>query len=195
MSAEERLALHGESTLVFEFDINVRARLKDRGVENGNRSHGVIHGIVHIFHEGSTSGGDGDATARHIHGAETYLAAIGAFVFTGKTEFVFLRHLLGYHESGVVEFGETVFAYQSRVIIQCFRQMRAKRLQYREDDFTGRGVHGESFEEVQSSIRAGIVFLVQSVQIHNAEQLLSIDRSFVQVLHVRTDGVVAVGDV
>ena len=111
VSAEERLTLHRERALVLQFDIDVCAGLQDGGVKNGNRSHGVVHGVVDILYEGSTSGGDGDTSARDIHRAEAYLAAVGAFVLTGEAEFVFLRHLLCDYQRRVVEFREAVLAY------------------------------------------------------------------------------------
>ena len=73
--------------------------------------------------------------------------------------------------------------------------MRTERLQYREDNLTAGRINGQSFEVVKSSVRAGIVLLIQAVKIHHAEQLLAINRPFVDILHVRTDRIVAVGDI
>ena len=99
---EERLALHGESGLVFKFNIHIGTRFEDRGVEDGDCSHGVVHGVVHILDECSTASCDGDRTAWHIHRTKAYLAAVRSFVFTGEVELVFLAQLLCNDESGVV---------------------------------------------------------------------------------------------
>ena len=114
--AEERLALHGESGLVFKFNIHIGTRFENRSIEDGDRSHGVVHGVVHILDECSTAGCDGDRTAWHIHRTKAYLAAVRSFVFTGEVEFILLAQLLCNDESGVVEFLEAVFIDQSWVI-------------------------------------------------------------------------------
>ena len=114
--AEERLALHGESGLVFKFNIHIGTRFEDRGIENSYCSHGVVHGVIDILDECSTAGGDGDRTAWHIHRTKAYLAAVRSFVFTCEVEFILLAQLLCNDESGVVEFLEAVFIDQSWVI-------------------------------------------------------------------------------
>ena len=73
--------------------------------------------------------------------------------------------------------------------------MATERLQHREDDLTSARLDGESFDEVESSVRAGVVFLIEAVEVHDADELLAVDRSFGEVLHVRSDRVVAVHDV
>ena len=73
--------------------------------------------------------------------------------------------------------------------------MFAERLQYREDDLTARGINGQSFQKVEAAIGAGVMLLVQAVEVHHANQLLTADRTFIQVLHVRSYRVVSIGDV
>ena len=114
--AEERLALHGESGLVLKFNIYIRTRFEDRGIENSYCSHGVVHGVIDILDKCSTAGCDGDRTAWHIHRTKAYLAAVRSFVFTGEVEFILLAQLLCNDESRVVQLRETVFIDQSWVI-------------------------------------------------------------------------------
>ena len=116
MGAEEALALHRERALVFQFDVHVRTRFENRGVEDSHCTHRVVHGVIDVLDEGGTSGGDGDGASRHIHGAQTDLAAVRAFVFTGKVELVLLAQLLRHDQSRVVQLRETVFLDEPLVI-------------------------------------------------------------------------------
>ena len=75
--------------------------------------------------------------------------------------------------------------------------MAAERLQYREDDLARRCIDRQTLDEVEPAVRARVVLLVQTVQVHHPEQLLAVDalRTFVQVLYVRSYRVVTVGHV
>ena len=73
--------------------------------------------------------------------------------------------------------------------------MVTKRFQHREDDFSAGRIDGQSFEVVETSVRCLVILLIQAVEVHHAQQLLAFDRTFVQILHVRADGVVTIGDV
>ena len=110
-------------------------------------------------------------------------------------ELVLLTHLLRHDKRGVIQLREAVFGGQSRVVSECLRQVLTERLQYREDDLTARSIDRQSFEEVEPTVRANVVLLVKAVEVHHADQLLAVDRSFVEVLHVRAHRVVTIGHV
>ena len=99
---EKRFALHRERALVLEFNIHVRAALEYRLVENSDRSHRIIDSVVHVLDERGATGGDSDTSTRYIHCAQTYLATVGSFVFTGEVELVFLAQLLRHYQCRVV---------------------------------------------------------------------------------------------
>ena len=73
--------------------------------------------------------------------------------------------------------------------------MAAEGLEDGEDDLTGGGIDRESLDEVEPSVRTGVVLLVKSVEVHDSDELFAADGSFVEVLHIGADGVVAIGDV
>ena len=195
VGSEERFALERERALVLQFDIHVGTGLQDGGVKNSDRSHGVVDGVVDVLDEGRTASGDGDRAAGYVHRAQTNLAAVRTFVFSGEVEFVLLANLLSDYKCGVVQFLVAIFADQARVIAQRGSQVFAEGLEYREDDLTTGRVYGEAFQEVESSVRVGVVLRVQAVEVHHADELLALDGSFVEVLYVCSDRVVAVGDV
>ena len=116
VGTEEGLALHGESGLVLQLDIDVRAGLKDGGVDDRHRSHGVVYGVVHVLDEGGTAGSDSDGTARHVHRAEAYLTAVRTFVFTGEAEFILLADLLRHDEGRVVQLLIAIFLRQIGIL-------------------------------------------------------------------------------
>ena len=73
--------------------------------------------------------------------------------------------------------------------------MTTERLEHGEDDLTATCIDGQALDEVEASVRTGIVLLIKSVEVHHAQELLTANRSFIEVLHVGTDRVVAVGDI
>ena len=73
--------------------------------------------------------------------------------------------------------------------------MGTERFEYREDDLTGGRIDCQSFDEVEPTIGVGVILLIESVQIHDAQQLFTADRSFIEILDVGSYGVVPVGDI
>ena len=192
VSSKQALPLHREGALILQPHVHVRSALEDRGVQDRYRSHRVIDGIIDVLDERRTSGGHGDRTSRYVHCAQADLAAVGAFVFTGEVEFILLAQLLRYHQGRVVQLLIAVFLHEPRVVAQRVRQMASERLQNREDDLTAARINGQTLDEVEATIRAGVMFLVQTVEVHDADQLLAADRTLVQVLDIRAHRIVAV---
>ena len=87
---EKALSLHGEGTLVLQFDIDIRTALEDRSVQDRHSSHRIVHGVVDVLDERRTAGRYGHTSARDIHRAQTDLTAVRTFVFTGQVEFILL---------------------------------------------------------------------------------------------------------
>ncbi len=192
MRAKKALALHGESGLILQLDIDIGARLKNGLIENGNRTHGVIHGVVYILDKRSSSGGNRNTSAGDIHGVEPYLAAAGTLVLTRKVELILLGVLLCRDERGIVEFlidilvGYDVAAY-------LLAQVRTERLQYGEDNASVGGIDRQPLYIVELAVGVRILLLVESVEVHHPEQRFALDCPFCNVLHICTDRVVAVG--
>ena len=88
--AEQAFALHGEGGLVLQFHIHIGTRFENGLVENGNRSHCIVHRIVHVLYQCRTAGSNSNTPTWHIHCIQSYLAAACAFVFTCQMELVFL---------------------------------------------------------------------------------------------------------
>ena len=193
MRAEEALPLHRERALVLQFDIHIRTALKNRSVQDSHGSHRVIDGVINVLNQRRTAGGHGDRTSRHIHRTQTDLTAVGAFVFTGEVEFILLAQLLRYDQRRVVQLLIAVFLYEPRVVAQTLRQMASERLQDREDNLAAARINGQALDEVEPTIWAGVMFLVQAVEVHHADQLFAADGAFVQVLDIRSHRVVPVG--
>ena len=73
--------------------------------------------------------------------------------------------------------------------------MGTEGFEHREDDLTGGRIDCQSFNEVKPSVWVSVILLIESVQIHDAQQLFAADRSFIEILDVGSDGVVPVGDI
>ena len=110
-------------------------------------------------------------------------------------EFILLAQLLRYDQRRVVQLLIAVFLHEPRVFAQRVRQMPSERLQNREDDLAAARINGQTLDEVEPTIRAGVMFLVQAVEVHYADQLLAADGSLVQILDIRAHRVVPVGHV
>ena len=195
MRPEKALPLHRERALVLQFYIHIRTALEDRGVQDRHGSHRVIDGVIDVLNQRRTAGGHGDRTPRYVHRTQTDLAAVGAFVFTGEVELVLLAQLLRYDQRRVVQLLIAVFLHEPRVVTQRVCQMASERLQNREDDLAAARINGQTLDEVEPAIRAGVMFLVQAVEVHYADQLFAADRTFVQILDIRSHRVVPVGHV
>ena len=107
--SEQRLTLHRERSLVLQFDIDIRTGLQNRGVENGHSTHGVVHSIVHVLNKRRTARRHRHTSARHVHRAQTDLAAVRAFVLTRQMELVLFAQLLRHNKRGIIQLLETVF--------------------------------------------------------------------------------------
>ena len=110
-------------------------------------------------------------------------------------EFILLAQLLRYDQRRVVQLLIAVFLHEPRVVAQTLRQMASERLQNREDNLAAARINGQTLDEVEPAIRAGVMLLVQAVEVHYADQLLTADGAFVQILDIRSHRVVPVGHV
>ena len=194
MRPEERLPLQREGRLVLQLHIHVRPRLQDRLIEDGYRSHHVVHRVVHILYQRRAAGGYRYAPSRDIHRVEPYLAAAGAFVLSRQVELVLLRHLLRHHQRGVVQLLEDIFLCYRRVAYRLL-EVAAEGLQHREDNAPVARIYRQSLHKVELPVGVGVVLAIQAVEVHHAQQLLAFYRALRQVLHLRPHRVVAVLDI
>ena len=192
---EERLTLQREGGLILQFHVYVGSRLQDGLVQYRHRSHHVVYGVIDVFYQFGSTGRYRHRTPRHVHRTQANLRTVRTLVFTGHVELILLRHLLGDDERRVVQLLEAVLSHQPRVITQLLSQVTTERLQHGEDDATVRRIYRQSLNKIELTVRRGVILRIQTVQVHHAHQLLTLDRTLVQILHVGADRVVAVHDV
>ncbi len=151
VETHESLTLRGEHRLVFERHRNTLSGIDYALVGDGDYAHGVVDGIVGVFGEFHASGHYHYRPARHVHGVESNLRARRCLIFTRHDEFVLVGILACHNYSGVVQLLINVFVSE-RVVVDFRTQMRAERLNYREDYLTLRGQYGITLDKVKETV-------------------------------------------
>ena len=155
-------------------DVNGGSGVEVSLVDDGDSTHVVVDGIVHIFLQGDTASGNFDRALRHIRSGDSELGTVGGTVGALDIELVLvgdlLRHRLGHRVEGV----EGVFVSQLR-FGDDRPQVFAERLNMGEIDAAVSGVDGTSHsggivDEVENTIRVGVLLLVQTVQTQQPDQ-------------------------
>ena len=70
IQAHEGFALHTERRLIFHRHTDIGAGIDDALIDDGDRTHSVIHGVVAILGERYATGRNHHRPAWHIHGIE-----------------------------------------------------------------------------------------------------------------------------
>ena len=154
-------------------DLDGRARSQNALVDDGHHAHVVVDGVIDVFRQCDTAGG-------HLHrfgGAaalEVELRAVRRAIATFDIVFVLVRDLLRHRLRHGVQRVEGVFVGQRRIVQHC-AQVLAERLCRGEIDASVTGVDGTAVEvgtvdEVEDTIRGGILMLVQPVKAHQTDQ-------------------------
>ena len=174
IQAEHALVVHSEIGLVFKGDINRSTRIEHALIDDGNRTHTIVDGVVHVF-------GQGDAAGRHLHGAlghihrvQLNLGAGTRLVTTFQVVLVLGGILLRQRTCSAVQCIEGI-AFGSGGVGQYGAQVLAERFNGGEINLTIVGVDGTSLrgrivDEVENTIRNRVLLLVQSIQPHQLDQ-------------------------
>ena len=181
VEAHERLALHAVVVVAFEVHTHVGARVDDALVDDGHHAHGIVHRVVLVFHQRHAACRHCHGALRHVHRPEADFRPVVALVFAREQEFVFFRDLPGRGFSGRVKFVKAIFLGQG-VVVQVTAQVAAERFHHGEIDAPF--VDGVAFHVVEPPVGVGFVVVVQTIQVHNAQELHVLVLCFGQIGHI-----------
>ena len=171
--AEHGLALHVEYGVTLHGHVHRGACIEDALVDDGHRTHGVVHGVVAVLGERDAAGGDLHRAARHVVGTQLDDIAARAGMLTREEELVLLGNLLGDGLGGVVELLEHVLIGHP-VVAYHPAQMLAEGLDDGEDDAARRGLHGVALHIVVKAVGVGVLLGVEAVEVHQLQQGLAL---------------------
>ena len=191
--AEHGLALHIKYGVALHRHVHRSARIEDALVDDGHRTHGVVHGVVAVLGERDATGGDLHRAARHIVGTQLDDIAARAGMLAPEEELVLLGYLLGDGLGGVVELLEHVLVGHP-VVAYHATQVLAEGLDDGEDDAARRGLHGVALDVVVEAVGVGILLGVEAVEVHELEESLTLQVGLGQVGEVGAGAVALILD-
>ena len=171
---------HSEHPLVhlvvvvrFRRDGDGRSGSQDALVGNSHHTHVIVDRIVHIFRQSNTAGGHFDRF-RSSSAGEMEFRTVRRTIASLNVVFVLVGNLLRHRFRHRIKRIEGIFVCQSRVI-EHGAQIFTERLRGGEIDSSvvgvdGTAIGGSSVNEVEDTVRSGILLLVQSVQTHQPDQ-------------------------